>query len=116
MTTFLSATAVTGLLILVVLVIVLPGLWADGVKVVAVVAALLMFLVIVAHVIVGQAAAGWPTSFDACKKADGSPVTNNVGCPGYVYSPPPEMGGEYFGTHPDLGPVPTLRPDQLGTR
>jgi len=112
----LDAALVTGLLVLVVLVLVLPGLHSDLVKGVTVIALLLMFAVIVLHVIVGQAAAGWPTTFDACKKADGSPVTNNVGCPGYVYKPPPEMGGEYFGTHPDLGPVPTLTPEQRGTR
>ena len=53
---------------------------------------------------------------DACKDANGKPVTNNQGCPGYVYNPPPEIDASTFGSHPDLGPVPTLTPRQLGTR
>ncbi len=53
---------------------------------------------------------------DACKDGNGQPVSNNPGCPGYVRPSIPEIDASTFGSHPDLGSVPTLTPRQRGTR
>jgi hypothetical protein len=48
-----------------------------------------------------QSLAGVPAStraLDVCMKPDGTPVTNNLGCPNtFVYSPPPEIDASTWG-------------------